>query len=309
MAKITKFGQVYENVYNLSQRHTDRNVDTRAISFDDLETMNIDGVRHTLKPIAQQSIANRLGIPIQYLRKCPADVQKFNMNHWIEKEKNEQLFVRFDGNDVRAVFTPRYVPTDNIEVLDRIIQMGFSLDTPVQASVDSNFMMLNIPDGEKTFKINGDKMTPGISVSNSEVGIASLSLSSFVLRLICTNGLISKTAVSASYRHISSKILDEFPKVLEDVGRELHNQKHQLTLSIESKVENPQATIDSFNRQFMLNDEEKAAVAWAIPLELIQNTMFAVINTYTKSAQFQGLPSASSYKLERVGGQILEMVK
>jgi hypothetical protein len=308
MAKITKFGQVYENVYNLSKRHVDRHVDTRAISFDDLESMNIDGVRHTLKPIAQQEIANRLGIPIQYLRKCPADVQKFNMNHWIQKEKNESLFVRFDEDDVRAVFTPRYVPTDNLEVLDRLIQMGFSFDTPVQASIDDSFMMLNIPDGEKSFAINGDKMTPGISVSNSEVGTASLSVSCFVMRLICSNGLISKTAVSASYRHISSKILEEFPNVLNDVGRELHKQRHQLTLSVESRVENPSATIDSFNRQFQLNDDEKAAVAWAMPLEYGQ-TMFNVVNVFTKAAQYQGLPSASSYKLERVGGQILEMVK
>jgi hypothetical protein len=231
------------------------------------------------------------------------------MNHWIQKEKNESLFVRMDREDVRAIFTPRYVPTDNIEILNRLIEMNFSLTTPVQASIDDCFMMLNIPDGQKTFSINGDKMTPGLSISNSEVGIAALSISAFILRLICTNGLINKTAVSASYRHVSDKILNDFPKVMNDVSQELYRQRNQLTLSLESRVENPSSTIESFNRQFMLNEEEKDAVAWASPLELIQNTMFAVINTYTKAAQFQGLPSASSYKLERTGGMILEMMK
>jgi len=61
-------------------------------------------------------------------------------------------------------------------------------------------------------------MTPGVSISNSEVAIASLSIAAFVLRLVCTNGMISKTEVSASYRHVSLKILNGFPKVLVDKG-------------------------------------------------------------------------------------------
>jgi hypothetical protein len=129
-----------------------------------------------------------------------------------------------------------------------------------------------------------------------------------MLRLVCTNGMISKTAVSASYRHVSAKILNEFPEVLNNVGHELDKQRNQLKLSLESRVENPQATIDSFNRQFQLNDDEKGAVAWAMPLEYGQ-TMFNIINCYTKAAQFHGLSAACSYKLEKVGGMILGLVK
>ena len=308
MSKITTLEKVLENVQSMSERHTDRYVKTKDISFDNLETVNIDGCYYPVKPIAQQSIANRLGIPIQYLRKCPTDVQKYNMNFWIQKEKNEQLFFRFDKNEVRAIFTPRYIPTDNLEVLERLLQMGFSLNTPVQASVDDSFMMLNIPDGDKMFTVNGDKMTPGISISNSEVGIASFSISAFVLRLVCTNGMINKTAVSASYRHVSTKILNEFPEVLSNVGKELDKQRNQLRLSLESRVDNPGATIERFNQQFQLNPDEKGAVAWAAPLEN-GNTMFAIINTYTKAAQYQGLPASSSFKLEKVGGAILGMVR
>jgi hypothetical protein len=76
----------------------------------------------------------------------------------------------------------------------------------------------SIPDGAKAFDINGDKFKPGISISNSEVGLASLSISAFVLRLVCTNGLVAKSDVSASYRHVSTKILSEFPQVLDAVS-------------------------------------------------------------------------------------------
>ena len=111
------------------------------------------------------------------------------------KEKNNELLFRFDGDEVRAIFTPRYTPVDNFEILERLDSLGYSSDTEVQCSVDQELMMLNIPAGN-TFTINGDTMKTGLSISNSEIGIASLSISAFILRLICTNGMISATGVA-----------------------------------------------------------------------------------------------------------------
>jgi hypothetical protein len=68
---------------------------------------------------------------------------------------------------------------------------------------------------------SGRRFQPGISISNSEVGLASLSVAAFILRLICTNGMVSKTEISASYRHVSTKILTELPQVFEKVSVEL----------------------------------------------------------------------------------------
>ena len=308
MSNMTTLGNVFDRVHEMSRNHHDKFIEVKEITFDSLETISISDELHRLKPIAQQSISNRLGIPFHYLRKCPADIQRLNLNHWLQYERNEELFFRFNGDDVRAIFTPRYIPTDNLEVLDKLKSLDYPLDTRVQSSIDDEFMMINIPDGRQSFTINGERMTPGISVSNSEVGLASLSIAAFVLRLVCTNGMISKTQVSASYRHISGKILSELPKVLNDVSSELGKKKDQFRLSIESKVEHPEMTISSFNNQFQLNKEEKEAVKWAMPLEFGQ-TMFHVINVYTKAAQYPELPADSGYKLQKVGGMILEMVK
>lgn len=73
---------------------------------------------------------------------------------------------------------------------------------------------------------------------------------------VCTNGMISKTEVSASYRHISLMILGEFPKVLERVSFELGQQKSQFRISMQTPVENPLMTIESFNKQFQLGEKE-----------------------------------------------------
>jgi hypothetical protein len=306
-ANLTTIGEVSDRVDALNKDCHDALVDVPAISFESLNTMKIGNERHTLRTVAQRSIAWRLGIPFNYLAKCPVDLQAEQMNHWIRHEKREQLFVRFDGEEVRAVFTPRYKPVDNFEVVARLDEMGYTPDTKVQCSLDGEFMLLSIPDGRRQFKINGDKMTPGISISNSEVGLASLSVSAFILRLVCTNGMVSKTEISASYRHVSTKILTELPQVFEKVADGLGKQKDRLKLSLESPVANPMATIERFNRQFALGEREKSAVEWAWPQESGE-TMFAVVNTYTRAAAMEGLPAESSFRLQRVGGEVLGML-
>jgi len=308
MYNMTTLENVMDRVGEMSKLHSDEYIKVNDIAFTSLDTVNLARESYQLKPLAQQSIANRLGIPIQYLRKCPEDIQALNLNHWIKHEKNEELFFRFDGNKVRAIFTPRYIPTDNIEVLKKLESLNYAADTRVQCNLDNEFMSLSIPDNKQTFQFYGEKMTPGISVSNSEVGLASLSIAAFMLRLVCTNGMISKTEVSASYRHVSAKILTGLPEVLGNVSEELGRQKEQIKLSLESKVDNPESTINNFNSQFLLNKTEREAVTWAIPLEY-GFTMFSIVNVYTKAAQYKGLPAESSFRLEKVGGTILGMVK
>jgi hypothetical protein len=304
---MTTLGEVSDRVDAMNKDCHDALVDVPAISFESLETMKIGDERHTLRTVAQRSIAWRLGIPYNYLAKCPQELQAEQMNHWIKHEKREKLFLRFDKNDCRAVFTPRYKPVDNFEVIARLDEMGYTPDTKVQFSLDGEFMLLSIPDGRRQFKINGDKMTPGISISNSEVGLASLSVSAYLLRIVCSNGMISKTEISASYRHVSTKILTQLPQVFEKVADGLGRQKERLKISLESPVADPLATIERFNKQFALGEREKEAVAWAWPQEAGE-TMFNVVNTYTRAAAMERLPAESSFRLQRVGGEILGML-
>ena len=96
MNNITTLENVFNRVDALSQNCFDQNVNVSDISFDNLNSVSIAGEPHPLKTIAQRSITWRLGIPFQYLRKCPPEIQSLNLNYWIEHEKNEQLFFRFD---------------------------------------------------------------------------------------------------------------------------------------------------------------------------------------------------------------------
>ena len=120
--------------------------------------------------------------------------------------------------------------------------------------------------------------------------------------------VISKTEVSASYRHISLKILEKFPEVLEWVSFELGQQKNQFRISMQTPVENPLMTIESFSRQFQIGERERELVKFVWEQES-GKTMFHVVNAHTRAAQFEGLSSEPSYRLQKVGGMVLGMVK
>ena len=305
----TTLADVHETVHQMAENHRDYLVRTDDIHFVNLKQVVISGELHPIMPHAQRFISNRLGIPHQYLNRCPASLQAKNLNHWLSEFDDErEFFVRFDGSAVRAWFSPRYTTLDNTDILERLDQLGFGLDTPVQAQIDANFLSLSLPDSSKSFTIQqGDEITPGITISNSEIGLSSLKIEAFFLRLICTNGLISKGSITSSFRHISKRVLEELPLILRNVSQEASFQAEQFKFSLESPVDNPDETFNTFNRQFQLDKPEKTAVEWGWEYEP-GSTMFHIINSFTKAAQYPELPAQSQYKLQRIGGEILEMV-
>jgi hypothetical protein len=85
-------------------------------------------------------------------------------------------------------------------------------------------------------------------------------------------------------------------------------QKSQFKISMQTPVENPLMTIESFNRQFQIGEKEREAVKWGWEQEM-GNTMFHVVNAYTRAAEFEGLSAEAGYRLQRLGGMVLGMVK
>jgi hypothetical protein len=170
-------------------------------------------------------------------------------------------------------------------------------------------LILEVPDFTRTFGFGDrDKIVPGISIANSEVGILAFSIEAYFFRLVCSNGLISKTSVASRFKHISRRALEEFPDILRQVVYESESNQRRFEISTQSRVDNPLQTIGTFNRQFNITKKEAEAIeqAWEIEQEF---TMFHVMQAYTRAAQDPALTTEESYKLERVGGLILSLVK
>jgi hypothetical protein len=311
MRTINTFESLTKRVAELSAHHFDETIPVTDMKFHSIDRMWISGKEVEVLSSAQRLISNRLRIPHSYLSRCPEELQAENLNHWIreEHEKRETLFCRFDGSKLRAVFTDRYTAIDHMEILSRMVQYGFSSETEVHYSLDQELLVLKVPDFTRTFGLTGnDRVVPGISVANSEVGVLAFTIEAYFYRLICSNGLISTVSVASRFKHVSRRALDEFPDILRRVVYESEHSQRKFEISTQTRLDNPLSTIGSFNRQFTLTKNEAEAVtqAWEIEQGF---TMFHVIGAYTRAAHSPDLTAEESYRLERVGGLILSLVK
>lgn len=315
MSQTTTLENVINTIHTMSMNHYDETIPVQDMEFDSLSQMWVSGKPVEVMPSAQRLLANRLRVPYTYLERCPTDLQANNLNFWIKKEAKQRqtFFCRFDNNRLRAVFTDRYRPLDNMEILSQLIENGFDPMAEVQYSVDETMFLIKIPEYSRAFSISlshekQDRVVPGLSISNSEVGLLAFSIEALIYRLICSNGLISKTSTASRFKHISQKGIENFNDTLRLVLQDsIHNQR-QFQISRQSEVSNPISTIEMFARQFGLAEVETEMVRQAYYQEP-GNSMFSVINAYTAAAKSPQLTTAEVYKLEKAGGLILSLVK
>ena len=119
MNQTTTLETVINRVHEKSINHFDDTVPVKDMKFDSAKQMWIADQPIKILPSARRLIANRLRVPLSYLERCPSTLQADNLNYWIEEERQNRdtLFCRFDGDKLRAVFTDRYEPIDNMEIL------------------------------------------------------------------------------------------------------------------------------------------------------------------------------------------------
>jgi len=317
MTNTTTLGNVIDKVHVNSINHFDEVMPVHEMHFDSLKQMWISGKQVPVAPTAQRLLSNRLRVPYSYLSRCPAELQAQNLNYWIEQEsqRRKTFFCRFNGDTLRAIFTERYQPLDNMEILGKIIEQGFNNpNLKVQYSLDHGMFLLKIPEFAKAFGVNSsdgplDEIVPGLAFTNSEVGLIAFSIESYFYRLVCTNGMISVAkASSKKFKHISTKGLENFSQTVSAVLDDSACNQNAFKLSRQSHVDNPMASIESFSRRFGLSQNEVEIVKNSFSQEP-GDSLFHIINAFTASGKTEGLTTTDIYKFEKAGGQILSMVK
>jgi hypothetical protein len=312
-ATTTTLGQLVEHVENVSRGNFDETIPLSDMEFANLKEMYIGNVGVEVLPQAQRLLANRLGVPISYLNRCSPELQRINLQYWLEQERKERetFFCRFNGeHQVRAVFTDRYTAIDHTEILSKMVQIGFRSDQQVQYMLDDRMMVVKVPDYGRQFEVAlKDNVVPGVSIANGETGYRSFCIECFFLRMVCTNGMVAPVSMGQSrWKHISRKAFEELPETIRQVAQESDGQRAKMVVSVNTPVHNPVQSIESFNKRFGLSQPEGELVKATWEQEPLQ-TMWGVIQAYTGAARSPELAVDVSYRLERVGGQLLSMVK
>lgn len=162
--------------------------------------MEVDSVGSLgINEVAHQQIGQYLDIPWRYydrMRTQQPGLLTENVNQWmISKPEPESRMIRtLDGN-VRAFLSDRYRRIDNAQIAETVLPIISRMDGARVESceITDNRMYIKVVNPRITANVGvGDVVQSGLVISNSEVGLGSVSVSPLIFRLVCSNGMIAQ---------------------------------------------------------------------------------------------------------------------
>ena len=179
----------------------DENGVTLTMVNDKTGTSTILGVND----IAHSQIGTSLGIPKAYYEKMrtenPALLAE-NVNAWFNNEPKLRM-VRTLDDTARALLSDRYLRIDNYDLAENIFPI--LQDIPeleyVSNEITDSRMYIKIVNKKLTKEVKpGDYVQSGLIITNSEVGMGTVTIQPLLYRLVCTNGMVVNDFKTATRR-------------------------------------------------------------------------------------------------------------
>lgn len=154
--------------------------------------------------IAHRQIGSALGIPAKYYDKMRAENPELlaqNVNSWFTMTPQKRMVRTLDGN-ARAFLSERYRRIDNAEIAEAVLPILAEMpDVRIEScEITESKMYLKAVNPRLTAEVvPGDIVQSGILITNSEVGMGSMSIQPLVYRLVCTNGMVVNDARTRKY--------------------------------------------------------------------------------------------------------------
>lgn len=188
--------------------HLEEDGKTMTLMNDALGTNTFLGINE----IAHNQIGQALGIPSKYYDKMRHENPSLlatNVNSWFIKEPKTRMVrtMVYDGADdtrrvMRALVSDKYRRIDNFEVAQTVLPIIADMeDARIEScEVTESRMYIKVVNPRLTTEVvPGDIVQSGILISNSEVGMGSLTVQPLVYRLVCRNGMVVNDAKTRKY--------------------------------------------------------------------------------------------------------------
>ncbi len=150
---------------------------------------------------AHRQIGTHLSIPVKYYQKMQEENPELlvaNVNSWFERSNTQRMLRVLDGK-ARAFLSNRYKRLDHYQiaeaVLPEIAKMPDVRFESCQITEDRMYIKAVNP-RLQTEVAPGDIVQAGIIISNSEVGLGSVSIQPLIYRLVCSNGMVVNDAAT-----------------------------------------------------------------------------------------------------------------
>jgi hypothetical protein len=154
-----------------------------------------------------------------------------NVNGWFGHERNKHTVRTLDGT-ARAFLSDRYRRIDNYDIAKAALPViGEMTDAKVEScEVTDNRMYIKVVNPRLEAEVRkGDVVQAGIMISNSEVGLGSVTVMPLVYRLVCLNGMVVNDYGQRKY-HIGRE-LEETWELYSDTTLEAEDNDFMLKLA------------------------------------------------------------------------------
>ena len=149
---------------------------------------------------AHSQIASKVGIPAKYynrMRTEAPDLLADNVSHWWRNQPENRMVraVGVNGDSrIRAFLATRFQILDNLDFVTRVFTAAEEFDAQARnchITDDRLYVQLLTPRTAELPSRAGDVVQQGITIRNSEVGDGRVVVQPWLLRLVCTNGMLS----------------------------------------------------------------------------------------------------------------------
>lgn len=283
---------------------------------------------------AHRQIGTHLGIPAKYYGKMlieHPDLLVTNVNAWFEREPTERMLRVLDGK-VRAYLSNSYMRMDHYEIFASVLPViGEIPDVQfVSCHITDNRMYIKAVDPHLTAEVApGDTVKAGVVISNSEVGLGSVSVQPLIYRELDGNGIavagattkrIHRGRVNSAEEHFmlaSQEVLTEADRTflieLQETVRSATDEEQfsQIVTLMQNAKQQAMNTADipavvhTAGRDFGITDTEQNGVLQRL-IESDDLSLYGLANAVTRHSQ-----DVESYDratdLEGIGFNILSM--
>lgn len=288
-----------------------------------------------------RQMAGTLGIPAKYydqMANQKPELLAENVNAWLRERQNNYMVRTMDYENgrrvARALLSDRYRRIDNMQIAAAVLPLfaGTDMYEVMSCEVTENRLYLKIVNHRLQTEVTpGDLVQGGVMISNSEVGLGSVSVQPLLYRLVCTNGMVVNElgerrthvgrqvkAVENGFNLYSDEALEAEDKAfllkLRDVtmaavseatfGHIIDPLKEAALTGITGHV---QDVVELTSREFDLSSDEQDSVLTYL-IDGGKLSLYGLANAVTRASQ-----DAESYdratQLESIGWDIVSMPK
>lgn len=210
-----------------------------------------------MNDIAHQQLGSYLDIPSKYynrMRQEDPQLLAVNINNWLQRREPEQRLIRMLDGRMRAFLSNSYNLLENDRILYMVLPILKRLGSDAQVEsceITERRLYIKVVNRRIQAEVTpGDIVQSGVIITNSEVGMGSVTVKPLVYRLVCKNGMVINDAVQRTVHKGSRKVSSmDFTVYKEDtVAAQTEALYKEIRDSVDSAIS--QVVIDKVTQRY-----------------------------------------------------------